>query len=188
MEVVADAQRRRRREAGFVEGLVEAATEELEGVVGKAVEVVADVQRQRRWRWRREAGFGGGLVEAAAEELEGVVVVRAEETGRHEVPTDEYRVWVYLPWSVESDSHLLEVFRSFSEHKETKIMFEIEKISYITVPPTASSSDIPNPQPRFMTDLNDVDVNGFEENIFYSDGDNDDVGDNDHVGANGLGD
>ncbi|TXG58007.1 hypothetical protein EZV62_015836 [Acer yangbiense] len=114
-----------------------------------------------------------------------------KETGRHEVPTDEYRVWVYLPWSVEkkevtSDSHLLEVFRSFSEHKETKIMFEIEKISYIPVSPIASSSDIPNPQPRFMTDLNDVNFSGFEENIFYSDVDNDDVGDNDHVGVDGV--
>ncbi|TXG59922.1 hypothetical protein EZV62_014495 [Acer yangbiense] len=113
-----------------------------------------------------------------------------KETGRHEVPTDEYRVWVYLPWSVEkqvtSDSHLLEVFRSFSEHKETKIMFEIEKIPYIPVPPAASSFDIPNPQPSFMIDLNDVDFSGFVDNIFYSDGDNYDVRDNDHVGADGL--
>ncbi|KAK0583477.1 hypothetical protein LWI29_037397 [Acer saccharum] len=59
---------------------------------------------------------------------------------------------------------------------------------YVTVPPAASSSDIPNQQPRFMTDLNDVDFSGFEEHIFYSDGDNDDVGENEHVVADGLGD
>ncbi|KAK3198304.1 hypothetical protein Dsin_021719 [Dipteronia sinensis] len=116
-----------------------------------------------------------------------------KETGSDKVPTDEYRVWVYLPWSdekkeVTSDSEILEVFRSFSEHKETKIMFEIEKMSYIPVPPAASSSDIPNPQSRFITDLNDVDFSGFKENIFYSDGDNDDVGENEHVGADELGD
>ncbi|TXG63992.1 hypothetical protein EZV62_010986 [Acer yangbiense] len=39
-----------------------------------------------------------------------------------------------------------------------------------------------------MTDLNDVDFSGFEEHIFYSDGDNDDVGENEHVAADGLGD
>ncbi|TXG62183.1 hypothetical protein EZV62_013546 [Acer yangbiense] len=115
------------------------------------------------------------------------------ETGRHEVPIDEYDVWVYLPWSdekkvVTSDTEILEVFKSFSEHKETKIMFEIQKMPYIPVAPLASSSDNPNPQPRFMTDLNDVDFSGFEENIFYSDGDNDDVGENKYVGADGLGD
>ncbi|KAK1563606.1 hypothetical protein Q3G72_029892 [Acer saccharum] len=48
-------------------------------------------------------------------------------------------------------------------------MFEIEKISYITVPPTASSSDIPNPQPRFMTDLNDVNVNGVDLGADFGD-------------------
>ncbi|KAK3221536.1 hypothetical protein Dsin_008561 [Dipteronia sinensis] len=110
-----------------------------------------------------------------------------KETGCDKVPTDEYRVWDYLPWSVEkkevtNDSEILEVFRSFSEHKESKIMFEIEKMPYIPVPPTSSSSDIPNPQPRF-----DVYFSGFEENIFDSDRDNDDVGDNEHVGAYGIG-
>ncbi|KAK2645499.1 hypothetical protein Ddye_020694 [Dipteronia dyeriana] len=116
-----------------------------------------------------------------------------KETGNAEVPSDEYRVWVYLPWSVEkkevsNDSELLEVFRSFSEHKKTKIMFEIEKMPYISVPFAASSSDIPNPQPMFMTNLNEVEFSGFEETIFYGDGENDDVGENEHVGADELGD
>ncbi|KAK2642853.1 hypothetical protein Ddye_024616 [Dipteronia dyeriana] len=116
-----------------------------------------------------------------------------KETGIVEVPTDEYCVWVYLPWSVEkkdvtSDSELLEVFMRYSEHKETKIMFEIEKMSYITVPLAASTSDILNPQPRFMTDLNEVDFSGFDETIFYANEDNDDVGENEHVGADELDD
>ncbi|KAK2649680.1 hypothetical protein Ddye_017169 [Dipteronia dyeriana] len=116
-----------------------------------------------------------------------------KESGSDQVPTDEYRVWVYLPWSVgkkevSSDSELLEVFRSFSEHKETKIMFEIKKMPYILVPLAASSSEIPNPHHRFKTDLNEVDFSGFEENIFDGDGGNDDVGENEHVGADGLSD
>ncbi|KAK2641284.1 hypothetical protein Ddye_023047 [Dipteronia dyeriana] len=61
-------------------------------------------------------------------------------------------------------------------------------MQYIPFPLTASSSDIPNPQPKFMTDLNEVDFSGFEETIFYSYGENDDVGENEHVGADELGD
>ncbi|KAK2634351.1 hypothetical protein Ddye_029143 [Dipteronia dyeriana] len=59
---------------------------------------------------------------------------------------------------------------------------------YIPVPLTTSSFDIPNPQSRFITDLNEVDFSRFEETIFYTDGDNDDVGENEHVGVDELGD
>ncbi|KAK2654284.1 hypothetical protein Ddye_014140 [Dipteronia dyeriana] len=104
-----------------------------------------------------------------------------KETGSAEVPSDEY----LEKKEVSSDTELLEVFRSFSEHKETKNML---KMPYIPVPLATSSSDIPNPQPRFMTDLNEVDFSEFEETIFYGDGENDDVGENEHVGADELGD
>ena len=56
-------------------GGVSGAGAEIWGL-GKATEVVADVQ-QRRPR-RCEASFVGGLGEAAAEELEGEVVVGAD--------------------------------------------------------------------------------------------------------------
>ncbi|KAK2662594.1 hypothetical protein Ddye_001168 [Dipteronia dyeriana] len=67
-------------------------------------------------------------------------------------------------------------------------MFEIEKMPYIPVPLAASSSEISNPHHRFMTDLNEVDFSGFEENIFDGDGGNDNIGENEHVGADGLSD
>ncbi|TXG72825.1 hypothetical protein EZV62_001404 [Acer yangbiense] len=52
-----------------------------------------------------------------------------KQTGYEDVPTDEYCIWVVLPWcsermAVNSDSNLVDVFQLFSNHKKTSITFE----------------------------------------------------------------
>ncbi|KAK2660488.1 hypothetical protein Ddye_007021 [Dipteronia dyeriana] len=100
-------------------------------------------------------------------------------SGHEEVPKYEYCVWVLLPWcsereEVTSDSDLIDVFTLFSNHKEKKISFEIEKKAYIPLAPTASSN-ILNPHPRFMIHNQDLGFSDFENNLFNYEGDNEDA-------------
>ena len=123
-----------------------------------------------------------------------------KQTGSDKVPEDDYSVWVYLPWSSEkkevcTDSDLLEVFRLFSAHKQTQIMFEIEKRPYILAPADfeVSSSTLS----RFIGDIPAPDdFMGFEEDLFGdNEGDNedqvrlgDDSGDDESPGMRAGGD
>ncbi|KAK2662197.1 hypothetical protein Ddye_000771 [Dipteronia dyeriana] len=85
------------------------------------------------------------------------------------MPDDDYCVWFYLPWSSEkkemcSDNDNLEVFRWFSEHKQIKIMSEIEKKpDILVVPDVEAFSGTPY---RFMSDIPDVGFSGFEQDLF----------------------
>ncbi|KAK2638572.1 hypothetical protein Ddye_026367 [Dipteronia dyeriana] len=97
-----------------------------------------------------------------------------------------------------SDNDILEVFRWFNEHKQSKIMFEIEKKPYIPVALDVKASS--STHSRFMGDISDVYFNGFEQDLFgdnecdlHNEGDNEDqVGLGDEYGDNkdivGLGD
>ncbi|TXG72622.1 hypothetical protein EZV62_001201 [Acer yangbiense] len=83
-----------------------------------------------------------------------------KKTGSEKVPNEEYCVWVFCPWSgerkeVNSDMELVHVFRSFVDHKEMTIRFEVEKKPYISLP-----SDL-----RFIE---------FANNFYNYEGDNED--------------
>ncbi|KAK3227340.1 hypothetical protein Dsin_007202 [Dipteronia sinensis] len=107
-----------------------------------------------------------------------------KQIGSDKVLEDDYWVSVYLPWSSEkkevySDNEILEIYRWFSEHMHTKIMFEIEKRPYILVAPNVeASSRTPS---RFIGDIPDIDFSGFEQELFcdnegelHYEGDNED--------------
>ncbi|KAK1587758.1 hypothetical protein Q3G72_016528 [Acer saccharum] len=116
-----------------------------------------------------------------ADHISMIVLLHAlseKQTGSDQVPEDDYSVWVYLPWSSEkkevcSDNDILEVFRLFTERKQTQIMFEIEKRPYIPAPADfEASSSTPS---RFMGDIPDVAFSAFEQDFFgNNEGDNED--------------
>ncbi|TXG54883.1 hypothetical protein EZV62_020139 [Acer yangbiense] len=107
-----------------------------------------------------------------ADHISMIVLLHAlseKQTGSDQVPEDDYSVWVYLPWSSEkkevcSDNDILDVFRLFTEHKQTQIMFEIEKRPYIPAPADLEASS--NTPSRFMGDIPDVAFSAFEQDLF----------------------
>ncbi|KAK1557571.1 hypothetical protein Q3G72_027259 [Acer saccharum] len=112
-----------------------------------------------------------------------------KQTGCEDVPTDEYCVWVVLPWcsermAVNNDSDLIDVFKLFSNHEKKSITFEVEKKAYIPLPLEASTN-IPNEHPRFIIDNQKTGFSDFEKNLFDYEGDNEDEhsvsGDSDEV-------
>ncbi|TXG46980.1 hypothetical protein EZV62_026274 [Acer yangbiense] len=105
-------------------------------------------------------------------------------TGSEEVPSEEYCMWVFCPWSgerkeVTTDMELIDLFRSFVDHKERKIVFDVEKKPYIPLPPEYSFN-IPNP-PTNDFNLN-LGFSDFANNDFNYEGD-DDVPDAVSVGS-----
>ncbi|KAK1592097.1 hypothetical protein Q3G72_019436 [Acer saccharum] len=104
-------------------------------------------------------------------------------TSSEEVPSEEYCMWVFCPWSGErrstTDMELVDLFRSFVDHKERKIVFDVENKPYIPLSPEYSFN-IPNPP------INDFNLNlgfsDFANNDFKYEGD-DDVPDAISVGS-----